>query len=727
MADKKTQLMAQFYQQCQEKGYTDMHDATQSLKAKVIATDLGLNYGDIALFYEKARQSYEVIQIENAEKERQRKKEAQESARRAVDGMLLVTITDSKSNRRGTQMKVFLRPDESIYCTVDDGEKIEGAPAITLHQGGVLLTTYHPSKAIYTSATVGGITTGGVHYTKESYSQKVTHSGKGYIQAKAADTAFTVAVITPSEYTNSRFRRDAGYNALIDCGKIRCYQDSVAANMYANYAMTGAKDYASRMDAASFAAEERRLPMSECIEIRDLLGRMVNAEFPPTDEEAYASAISLSNSNTATELKQALDLFRNISDFRDSEARADALEVVYEEVLQAEKEAAILAKEAAAKKRNKRIAILIPSAIVLAAICVGLFFFIQHRKEQAALEAAHQEAYQEAYQEAMDLWAQENYDDAIGVFTALGDYQDAAVRVIAVQDAKEEAARMKEEAARAAAYNQATSLAETGDLLAAAEQFEQLGDYKDSILQAQNARLEFDYQQALTYLDAGPENHGLAYELFVQLGDYKDASIYVGGFTERIILETVESGRSSKGTHYLYDENGYDATKNWSEDHRKAVYVSVEGNTVTEEYDEWGNMVLWSSLDTNGVGYVIRYNYTLNEDGTVQGCTNSRVYVGKDTEEKLYSESVTTYEYDENGVLQKTVETETWEYNRKEGCSPSSVSTCEYDYDASGRLIGMTKNTISYYYQYGRVSNTSTYDYTHTYTYGWVYTPGAQK
>lgn len=707
MADQKTQRMAQFFETCQQKGYTDMSDPTQSLKAKVIATDLNLNYGNIAAFYEKAKESYELIQIENAAKERQQKKEAQEAARRAVDGALLVTVTDSRNRRRGTQMKVFLRPDETIYCTVDDGEKIEGAPAITLHQGGVLLTTYHPSKAVYTGATVGGITTGGVHYTKESYSQKVTHSGKGYIQVKAGDTEFTVAVITPSEETANRFRRDEAYKKLADCGSIYCYQDSVAANMYANYAMTGAKDFASRMDAASFAAEERRLPMSECVEIRDLLGRMVNAEFPPTDEEAYAAALALSKSKTAAELKQALDLFRSISDFRDAEARADAVETVYEEILQAEKEAAILAKEAAHKKWKKRLAIVIPSVVALIALCVGLFFFVRHRQEQAKLQAA--------YQEAMTLWEQGEYDAAMDAFRVLGDYQDAAAQVIAVQESKEEAARL-------AAYNQAMSLAEAGDFAAAAEQFEQLGDYKDSVQQAQNARLESDYQQALAYLDAGQENHSLAYELFTQLGDYKDAAVYAGGFTERIILETVEGGRSRQENPYLYDENGYDATKTWSEDHRKAVFTN-NGDTITIEYDEQGNMVYWASLNANGAGYINRYVYTFNEDGTVQSCSHTRVFAAE--EETPESESFTTYEYDGDGLLRKTVETETLEYDRKEGNSPSRITTCEYSYDAFGRIIGITEDSVLYSYGYSQ--KTTTYQYTYTYTYGWVYTPGAQK
>ena len=61
MADKKTTLMAQFYEECQKKGYTDMKDPTQSLKAKVLATDLKLKYRNIVEFYERAKEAYAVI------------------------------------------------------------------------------------------------------------------------------------------------------------------------------------------------------------------------------------------------------------------------------------------------------------------------------------------------------------------------------------------------------------------------------------------------------------------------------------------------------------------------------------------------------------------------------------------------------------------------------------------------------------------------------------------
>ena len=83
MADKKTELMAQFYAKCQQKGYTDMTDDTQSLKAKVIATDLKLNYGNIVSFYEKAKSCYEQVQKEKAEAEAEAaEKEAKEEEKR---------------------------------------------------------------------------------------------------------------------------------------------------------------------------------------------------------------------------------------------------------------------------------------------------------------------------------------------------------------------------------------------------------------------------------------------------------------------------------------------------------------------------------------------------------------------------------------------------------------------------------------------------------------------
>lgn len=714
MADKKTELMAAFFEQCQNHGYTDMHDDMQSLKAKVIATDLNLKYGDIVSFYEKAQKCYDQVQAEKVRAEQLRKiqqqKDAEEAARRSVRGERLVTLANNVNISRSTKvMHVYIRPDKSIY-TMADGSEFEGAPAINLHAGGVLLTTFHPSKAVYTGATVGGITTGGVHYTKESYSQRVSNSDKGYITAKIGNIDFTIAVIQVYQCTKMLFKRDPNFQALVSNDRIICQKLNSDTSSFVKLAMTKT-DYASQMNVLSVAADQQRLPFDECREITNVLVRIIHGPHPPSDQEAYASAVSFSNAKTAADLKKAIDLFRSISDFRDSADRANALEAVYEEVLQAEKEAAILAKEATSQKRKKLIAIIIPAVLALAILCAALYVFISHRMEQAAL--------QRAYQEAMTLWEQDQFDAAIDAFVALGDYQDASDLVIAVQEDKEETAKME-------SYAQAMALLEAGDMEAAANRFEQLGDYKDSAELAKNARRELKYQQALDYLDEGQKSHGLAYDLFVQLGDYKDAATYADGFTERIVLKTSKSGNNHEEYEYFYDENGYDATKNWSDDYRKVVTIDGE-RTITEEYDERGNMVFWSNLNAKGAGYINRYTNTYNEDGTIHSCTFSQVFVGKISGEEPQREAVTTYEYDKNGLLQKTVEIETLEYDRKQGCEPTYFTTCEYSYDSSGKCTGMTRNSTTYKYMYGELLKKTTYTDTYTYTYGWVYTPGAQK
>ena len=53
MADR-SEAMLRFYEECQNKGCTDMQDDTQSLKAKDIAADLGLKYDDIETLFDEA-------------------------------------------------------------------------------------------------------------------------------------------------------------------------------------------------------------------------------------------------------------------------------------------------------------------------------------------------------------------------------------------------------------------------------------------------------------------------------------------------------------------------------------------------------------------------------------------------------------------------------------------------------------------------------------------------
>lgn len=501
MADKKTELMAAFFEQCQNHGYTDMHDDRQSLKAKVIATDLNLKYGDIVSFYEKAQKCYDQVQAEKARAEQLRKiqqqKDAEEAARRSVRGELLASIADSVNDRRDTQvMDVYIRPDKSIY-TIANGIEIEGAPHISLHAGGVLLTTFHPSQAVYTGATVGGITTGGVHYTKESYSSRTTSTGKGYIDAKIGNVDFTISVIRVSEYTKVLFKRDSNFHSLVSGDRIICYNLNSDTSSFLKLAAMKT-DYASQMNVMSVAADERRLSFDKCQQIADLLVRIVYGQFPPSDEEVYKSADALSSASNSKDLSRAIEKFQSISDYKDSADRITALQAKYDEILQAEKEQAILEKEEA-HKRNKKVALITGCLIVIltAAILIGSAIS-KKQKEQARLED---------YSTAVAMIEAGEYENAITVLTSLGEYKDS-VNLLEIA---------KVEATNAEHYSNALELKEKGKYEEAAAIFAELKDYKDSEVQAK----ESDYLYAMELQAKG--RYIEAAILFNTIAGYSDA------------------------------------------------------------------------------------------------------------------------------------------------------------------------------------------------------------
>lgn len=377
--------MSEFYRQCQQKGYTDMSDSTQSLKAKVIATDLGLNYGKIDRFYQEAKQCYEQVCAEREEEakklQEQRKKNEEEGRRRAVNGELLLTLSDKeKPSDKAEILNVYIRPDRSIYSTLGNGPKIEGVPSIQARKSGAVYATYHPSEAVYTSATVGGITTGGVHYTKAGYSYTQDNKGKGEVIVSVPGKEFVINLVTMAEYTKNKFKRDSKYQDLVKKGQILCCQNTAKADSYTHAVSLAAQqgNTTLMMNAASMAADERRLPFGKCKEITNLLARIVSGQFPPSDEEVYQAAESYSKATTAAGLKQAIDTFNSLGHYKDARQRANALKPKYEEMLQYEKEQAVLAKEAKKKKR------MVPAVIcnLLVTAIFALFTYTLWKGEQ---------------------------------------------------------------------------------------------------------------------------------------------------------------------------------------------------------------------------------------------------------------------------------------------------------------------------------------------------------
>ncbi len=117
----------------------------------------------------------------------------------------------------------------------------------------------------------------------------------------------------------------------------------------------------------------------------------------------------------------------------------------------------------------------------------------QKENERLAKEAAEEEARNaQAYADAEALLASGDYDGAIAAFTDLGEYQDAADRVKAIEAQKAEEKAKKVEAKNAQAYQEAVSLLESGNYSKASDAFAKLGSYKDAAIR----RKECQYQMA---------------------------------------------------------------------------------------------------------------------------------------------------------------------------------------------------------------------------------------
>lgn len=560
MAEKKTTQMASFYSQCRAKGYTDMTDATQSLKAKVIATDLGLKYkNNIVAFYEEAKKCHETVEREKAiEAENRRIAWAQadaEAKRRAVDGELLLTLYSSLSESRSDKvLRIFMRPDRSVYCTVNNGKKIEGAPTIGVAKGGVLALTYHPSKAIFTGASVGGIATGGIHHTQEYVSSRSHQTGTGDVSVSIGDTSFTVAIATPSPYTADIFRRDSAFGCWVKGGKIICQKDDELSNSYMSAALSGNADYTTRMNMISLAVDKARLDYSTCVSISTLLGRIVNLEFPPSDEEVYAKACQLAESETSGPLKEAKDLFTQILDYKDSRSRKFKVAFKYNEVLQAEKERAILEKEQRHQQRAKTLKKSLIIGVPLVILCIAAYFIvtgivIPNQKYARA---------EEQYARAEELLAAGDYDGAMVIFEELGDYKDALNRAEEARYAKSEKR-----------YANAEALLAAKDYDGAIKAFELLEDFED----AADRVNEVKYTKAEALLDA--EKYYEAIAVFEELGDYKDSAARRFE-AKRLELAAAEVGDIVCFGNYEQDNN----TSNGKEDIEWLVLEVIDGKTL---------------------------------------------------------------------------------------------------------------------------------------------------
>lgn len=549
MANQKTEKLAEFYRLCQEKGWTDMTDETHRLKAKVIASDLGLNYSKLDVLYEKARDCHETVETE---REQQRREKERLEELQKINGELILVFSDAEQETSLSEktVQVFRRSSGLLYYTSSGSKtKHEGAPPLVLRSGDANLLSYEPSKTVYTSVTVGGVTTGGVSETGPSMRVVGSKSDKGEL---AIGNSFTVKRVILPKTICYAFRRDSRYLRYANNGTISLFQDTAMANTY-SYAVKGglqSGDTIQVINALRLEAEERRLSLGTCKGIMSLLQDILDNRYPPTDQELFQQAQELSESDKSEELKKACSLLEKLMD--STEVPPEQMKPLlkqtqekYEETLQKEKEAAILAKEAEKEKRKKYLTIAIPAVV----ICIAAVFLMikviipnsNYKKAATLLEAGQcDEAIaafealgdykdsveqielaksEKVYQGARALFEEGQYDEAAAAFQSLGKYKDSADQIVKINETK------KEEA-----YQAALTLFENGEYDKAAAAFRALGKYKDSAEQIElvwEAKFEPDYQEAIALFEAG--QYKKAIEAFASLtdttmGDYKDSA-----------------------------------------------------------------------------------------------------------------------------------------------------------------------------------------------------------
>ncbi len=370
---KENEKLALFYEECMKKGYSDMTDPQQALKAKVIATDRKLRYGSsIEQLYQRAKTVYEEREAERIAKEQ---RIAEEERRCAVPGEELV-----KLHRGNSALSVFKRPDGSIYYTTDkDSEtKIEGKPEVHVESSSVTMFEYHPSETRITMASTGSFTGGQVWQTEPTVTPHSVNNGKAYLEISVNGESWTIDSITLSPFVQESFKRYPSSNDHIKqglrAGKIVC--SNAVDSMYE----LSIKEALNRNDMdrvtslMSMAVDESRLPTEEIKEIAKLVSRIFDGPWPENDEQTYQRGARLIRADRSAEILEGINLLQGIGENHPRKVSAEKLieeyKGRYDDVLQSEKEAAVLKKEDDRRKRKKAFIIALKAVCICAVVAV---------------------------------------------------------------------------------------------------------------------------------------------------------------------------------------------------------------------------------------------------------------------------------------------------------------------------------------------------------------------
>lgn len=443
---KENERLLLFYEECVKKGYSDMTDPQQALKAKVIATDRKLRYGNsIEQFFQKAKAAYEEREAERtAEKQRV----AEETRRCAVPGEELVKLHSAPE-----VISVFKRPDGSFYCTFDKNpeRKIEGKPEVRVVPSSTVSYEYHPSETRITMASKGGFSGGQVWETDPWVSRKHEHTGMAFLEITVNEESWEVYQITLSPLVKESFKRypcyDSSLKQELKSGEIQCHVNVRDSMYYSGFKQAlGQNDMYALESSASFVMDEERLPIGQITVIKKLLCKILDGPWPENDEQAYVRGIKLIESDKSSEILEGINLLQEIGENHPRKRSAEELiernKDRYEAVLQREKESAIIRKENRQRKRYKGF-VIVSSIACVAIILVGIITQVilpkqRYKKAISLIDAGEYDAayaileeignteaiVANKYNRAMECIDAQNYETALMLLNGL-EYKDS--------------------------------------------------------------------------------------------------------------------------------------------------------------------------------------------------------------------------------------------------------------------------------------------------------------
>lgn len=308
------------------------------------------------------------------------------------------------------------------------------------------------------------------------------------------------------------------------------------------------------------------------------------------------------------------------------------------------------------------------------------------------------------YEMAGVLFEAEKYTEAAEAYEALGEYKDAVTR------AKEARAILAE----TGSYERAVKFLENGRYDDAYNAFSAMGEYED----AQELARESLYRKAEWLAAEG--DHAGAKALFLELGDYKDSARMAEAFIEVLSLSEASYNAQCEGPltiSYSYDEAGklktetmhfsaYEGMKDrvleysWNGD---GSFSITEGKSL-REYDTWGVLLREDGVEKYTYDYGYHENgqlyYVCAYDAQTEGFVSELVYDEKGNLIRATGSDgsivTTNNEYDEAGRLVKA------ENFDSEG---GFINRTSFEYDEKGNLkrstfMDLENNTVVTNYSY---------------------------